>query len=119
MHFQLPPHDHAKLVFCLSGRVLDVNLDLRRASPSYGQAYATELDGRIAGGVYIPRGFAHGFLALEGNATLHYLVETAHAPSHDTGLHWDSFGFAWPIRAPLLSSRDAALPGWADFETPF
>ncbi len=119
MHFQTPPHDHVKLVYCLSGRVLDVALDLRRASATYGQAFSTELDGGENQGLYIPRGFAHGFLTLSPEAALHYFVETAHAPDHDTGVRWDSFGFDWPVAAPLISLRDAALPPWDRRSGPF
>jgi dTDP-4-dehydrorhamnose 3,5-epimerase len=119
MHFQTPPHDHAKLVYCLSGRVLDVALDLRRGSATFGLAFSAELDGDADQGLYIPRGFAHGFLTLSAEAALHYFVETAHAPDHDTGVRWDSFGFDWPIQAPLISPRDAALPPWERRESPF
>ena len=110
MHFQLPPHDHAKLVSCLSGQILDVALDLRPSSPTFGQSFAVKLDGDQATGLYLPRGFAHGFLTLSAHASLQYLVETVHAPTHDTGIHWNSFGFEWPNQEPLISERDAGLP---------
>ena len=116
MHFQTPPHDHAKLVYCLSGRVLDVALDLRRGSQTYGQAFSAELDGEITAGLYLPRGFAHGFLTLSEEATLAYFVETVHAPESDAGVRWDSFGFAWPTDNPPTSPRDAALPLFGDLE---
>lgn len=112
MHFQTPPHDHAKLVYCLSGRVLDVVLDLRRASPTYGRAFSMELDGEVVDGLLVPRGFAHGFLTLSGSATLAYFVETVHAPQSDTGVRWDGFGFDWPVEEPLVSPRDEQLPSF-------
>lgn len=119
MHFQVPPHDHEKLVLCLAGRVLDVALDLRADSPTYGRCAAVELSAEQANGLYLPKGFAHGFLALEEGSTLLYKVSTMHAPSHDRGLRWDSVGFEWPAASPLISPRDAAFPALVDFETPF
>lgn len=119
LHFQTPPHDHAKLVYCLSGRVLDVAVDLRRASPTYGRSFGVELDGARQTGVYFPRGFAHGFLTLSDEALLAYAVETVHAPEHDAGVRWDSVGFDWPTRAPLTSERDRGFPPLAAFVSPF
>jgi dTDP-4-dehydrorhamnose 3,5-epimerase len=119
MHFQAPPHDHAKLVYCLSGKVLDVVLDLRRDSATFGLAYSVELDGADTAGIYIPTGFAHGFASLQDGSALQYFVETPYAPSHDRGIRWDSFGFKWPIAQLHCSERDAALPEWAGFTSPF
>jgi len=119
MHFQTPPHDHAKLVYCLEGLVLDVALDLRRGSATYGRSFAVELDGVRGDGVYLPRGFAHGFLTLSETALLSYHVETAYAPEHDAGVRWDSFGFNWPEPGPLLSPRDRTFPAMPAFDTPF
>jgi dTDP-4-dehydrorhamnose 3,5-epimerase len=119
MHLQLPPHDHAKFVTCTQGRVLDVVLDLRVDSPRFGMAEGFELDGASPRTVAIPSGLAHGFCVLSGPATLIYAVTRRHAPSHDTGIRWDSFGFEWPVSAPLVSARDAALPRLADFASPF
>lgn len=117
MHFQSPPHDHAKLVSVLAGRILDVALDLR-PGPGYGRAAAVELSGEDGRSIYIPSGFAHGFLALEP-ATVLYDVTSVHAPDHDHGVAWDSFGFDWPIADPILSDRDRGLPALADFPTSF
>ena len=119
MHFQVPPHQHAKLVLCLAGRVLDVALDLRAGSPSFGKFAAVELSPEAANGMYVPEGFAHGFLALEDGSTMHYKVSSMHSPFHDRGLRWDSFGFLWPVAAPTLSPRDANFESFGDFFTPF
>ena len=119
MHFQTPPHGHAKLVYCLEGRVLDVALDLREASSTYGKSFGVELDGARRDGVYLPRGFAHGFLTLSETALLSYHVETAYAPEYDAGIRWDGFGFAWPAGDPSLSPRDGSFPRLAEFHTPF
>jgi dTDP-4-dehydrorhamnose 3,5-epimerase len=115
MHFQLPPHDHAKLVYCVRGRVLDVLLDLRTNSPSYGKSVGAELSGENHHQFYIPSGVAHGFLSLENDSVMVYKTSTVHVPSHDAGVRWDSFGFDWALDgAPILSSRDDALPPFAD-----
>jgi len=106
MHFQLPPYDHAKLVYCIRGRVLDVLLDLRSGLPSYGKVAAAELSGRNRRQFYIPSGVAHGFLALEDDSVMVYKTTTVHTPTHDAGVRWDSFGFDWHCSAPTISDRD-------------
>lgn len=119
MHFQVPPHQHAKFVVCLAGRVLDVALDLRAGSPTYGRCAAVELSAEMANGLYVPEGFAHGFLALEDGSTLHYKVSSMHEPEYDWGLRWDGIGFDWPVTEPILSARDTTFGTLADFQTPF
>jgi dTDP-4-dehydrorhamnose 3,5-epimerase len=118
MHFQLPPHAHAKLVYCVSGTILDVLLDLRVGSPTFGQHRVFELNGERPLALYLPPGVAHGFYATS-EATLAYHVTTPHAPRHDGGVRWDSFGMAWPTRAPILSARDRVLPSVDEFASPF
>lgn len=119
LHFQLPPHHHHKLVACLAGTVRDVVLDLRRGLPSYGRHVSVTLS--AAGGecIYIPPGCAHGFAVQEGPAILLYDVGTVHAPAHDAGIRWDSAGIDWGLREPIISDRDAALPPFAEFVSPF
>lgn len=119
MHFQAPPRQHAKLVTCLCGRVLDVVLDLRAGSATYGKTHSVELSWNSARSLYIPEGLAHGFLALEEGAMVHYKVSTIHSPEQDHGILWNSFGFAWPEGNPILSQRDRALPPLDAFRTPF
>lgn len=119
MHFQVPPAEHAKLVFCVAGRVLDVILDLRVGSPTFGQSCGVELDAQSGRGVYIPVGCAHGFLSLSEGSVMYYKVTSVHAPVEDRGIAWDSFGFDWPVDTPILSPRDAAHPRLADFASPF
>lgn len=117
MHFQLPPHAHGKIVTCLSGRVLDVLLDLR-AGPDFGRAISLELTPETINTVVVPKGCAHGFLALEESAALAYTVETEHAPDHDAGIAWDSFDFDWPVSMPILSKRDMTHPKLSEFSAP-
>ena len=119
MHFQNPPAAHAKLVYCVGGAVLDVVVDLRQSSPTFGQHYSRELTDSSGEMLLIPAGFAHGFLALVDEATMIYLTTAVHSPEHDAGILWSSFGFRWPVDAPLLSPRDAQFPALAVFATPF
>jgi dTDP-4-dehydrorhamnose 3,5-epimerase len=121
MHFQLPPHDHDKLVYCVRGRVLDVLLDLRRNSPTYGKTTSAEISQENHLQFFIPRGVAHGFMSLEDNSVMIYQTSTVHAPSHDAGIRWDSIGFDWPvfIDPGLISTRDQVLPALVAFNSPF
>jgi dTDP-4-dehydrorhamnose 3,5-epimerase len=119
MHFQLPPHDHAKLVICAQGRILDVVLDLRRALPSYGRFISLPLDAATGEAIYIPPGCAHGFLVQSAEAVTWYNVTSVHAPMHDAGVHWQSFGFEWPVSTPMLSERDRQLQPLSRFVSPF
>ncbi|WP_197904731.1 dTDP-4-dehydrorhamnose 3,5-epimerase [Desulfosarcina alkanivorans] len=119
MHFQAPPADHAKLVYVISGAIVDVVLDIRRGTPTYGRFVAFDIneDNRCA--VYVPRGCAHGFCALSDHAVVTYLQTTMHAPEHDSGIHFDSFGMDWPEKDPTLSDRDSQFPMFKDFISPF
>jgi dTDP-4-dehydrorhamnose 3,5-epimerase len=119
MHFQLPPHDHVKLVSCVYGRILDVVLDLRRGLPSFGHCISLSLDADAGSAVYIPPGCAHGFLAQSPEAVTHYNVTSMHVPAYDAGVHWRSIGFEWPVDDPVISARDQALPAFASFNSPF
>lgn len=121
MHFQSPPFAHHKAVTCLSGQVLDVVLDLRRSSPTYGRFASFRLDGTAPATVWIPVGCAHGFAVLgKDRALMHYAVTAEHSPAHDHGVNWNSFGFDWPpALARLISARDATLPPLSEFLSPF
>lgn len=120
MHFQTPPYDHDKMVFCVHGRVLDVVLDLRVGSPTYGRVASFDLSGPDGHGLYIPQGCAHGFAALSDDAVMTYKVTTAYAPEHDAGILWSSVpGFEWPVAEPTVSDRDAAFQPFDAFVSPF
>ena len=119
MHFQVPPHDHAKVVYCAAGRVLDVLVDLRQGSATFGKSIGIEMgvgDHRI---LYIPPGLAHGFLSLEDQSLMIYQTSAIHVPSHDVGIHWNSFGFNWPVLHPIVSDRDGAFGLLENFNSPF
>lgn len=119
MHFQIPPDDHAKLVSCLSGKILDVLLDLRKDFGTYGQYLSLELDHKEGKVLYIPKGIAHGFLSLEDNSGVYYNTSSVHSPEHDMGIHWNSFGFEWPNNKPVISERDANHQDFNQFHSPF
>jgi len=120
MHFHSPPHAHSKIVFCTAGCVLDVALDLRKDSPTYGQYATAELCFQNNQALYIPEGFAHGFLSLTEESTLFYFVDGMYSPDVDGGLRYDSFGLDWPLDGnAILSPRDLGFVGLGDFESPF
>lgn len=119
MHFQLPPMDHVKMVYCVEGEVLDAVVDLRVGSPTYGQFELFELGSAKANTIYIPKGMAHGFCALSERAIMVYKVGTVYSPTHDTGIRWDSVGIPWPTAEAVLSDRDSSFPPFEDFISPF
>lgn len=106
MHFQQAPYEQAKLVYCPHGAILDVILDMRPGSATYAKFEAVELSAQNGHSLYIPEGFAHGFLALTDDAITSYLLNAVYAPQADTGILWNSFGFEWPVQHPILSPRD-------------
>ena len=119
MHFQLPPYDHDKLVYCTAGRVLDVLVDLRKDSATFGEYYSVELSADNAHMMYISKGIAHGFLTLSESATMIYNVTSVYHSEFDTGISWDSFNFRWPVANPIMSERDQALIPFDEFKSPF
>lgn len=118
MHFQFPPFHHAKLVYCTSGRILDVVLDLRKNSPAFGKYLAVEISGDNHKAVYMPAGLAHGFCCLT-EATMIYQTETEHNPEADGGVRWDSFGMKWPVSETIMSERDKNFPAFSQLNSPF
>ena len=119
MHFQAPPHAHSKLIYCTRGAILDVVVDLRRGSPTYGKVASFELSEENRRVVYIPVGFGHGFLSLADCSCLVYKTDSVYAPAYDFGVRWDSIDFNWPVAQPLLSSRDKEFPTLAGWLSPF
>ena len=119
MHFQTPPADHVKLVYCASGRVMDVAVDLRKKSPTFGRHFVVELDAAAGNMLYLPKGLAHGFLTLSDTATMIYNLTSVYSPENDMGVLWSSCGIDWNCDAPILSERDKNHPALADFDSPF
>lgn len=119
MHFQTPPYDHMKLVYVPQGRIIDVVLDIRKNSPTYGDFFSIELSAENGKIVIIPKGLAHGFKSLEDNTNVTYMQTSCYAPDNDGGIHYDSFGFDWKTSDPQLSDRDLAFPSLDTFHSPF
>jgi dTDP-4-dehydrorhamnose 3,5-epimerase len=111
LHYQWP-EPQGKLVWVSSGRVLDVAVDIRPDSASFRQWFACELDDQRHNQLWIPEGFAHGFLVLSEQATFHYLCTRPYRAEYDAALAWDDpdIGIRWPIERPELSAKDAAAP---------
>jgi len=119
LHFQAPPADHIKLVYCLEGRIQDAVVDLRRSSPTFGQHALVELSAEAGNMLYIPRGLAHGFCTLSETAIVAYKTSKSHSPEHDQGILWNSAGIQWLETAPKISDRDRALPPLSALQSPF
>jgi dTDP-4-dehydrorhamnose 3,5-epimerase len=119
LHFQRGTHAETKFVRCLAGRILDVIVDVRAGSPTFGQHHASELSAANQKALYVPRGFAHGFCVLEAPAIVHYKVDNFYAGHAEGGLRWNdpALGVEWPIvDASLITAKDAAWPLLADLE---
>jgi dTDP-4-dehydrorhamnose 3,5-epimerase len=116
VHFAAVPPGQAKYVHCVSGRVLDVIVDLRAGSPTFGRWESVVLDDVSHRAVYLAEGLGHGVCALTDGATLEYLCSATYAPAHEHVVHPldPDLGIAWPVDEPVLSPRDAAAPGLAE-----
>lgn len=118
LHFQSPPHAQGKLVRVVRGSILDVAVDIRKGSPSFGRHVAVELSVENWRQLWVPAGFAHGFCTLEENTEVFYKVTDYYAPECDKGIRWDDpqIGIAWPVGAEsvVLSDKDRRLPSLAD-----
>ncbi len=123
LHFQRPPYAQAKLVRCVKGKVLDVAVDIRKGSPTYGQHVAVELSEENHRQFFIPRGFAHGFAVLSDTAVFQYKCDNYYHPEADGGISIqdDTLGIDWQIdpAEALLSDKDLRHPVLADFDSPF
>lgn len=119
MHFQLPPFQHSKIVFCPKGAIMDVILDLRKDSPTYLETYAYELSEDNHTAIFIPEGFAHGFRSLTDGAMTYYLVSSEYSRDQDTGVRYDTIGFNWGVKEPILSARDLSFMSMEEFSSPF
>lgn len=112
LHYQTPPASEAKLVRCTRGRLFDVAVDVRPGSPSYLQHVGVVLDPDDRRALYVPEGFAHGYLTLTEDTEVHYLVNAFYAPGQEDGLRWDDprLGIDWPVQPELISEKDASWP---------
>lgn len=123
LHFQLEPRAQGKLVRCLAGAILDVAVDIRAGSPTYGQHVKAELTAENGHQLWVPPGFAHGFCTLEPNSIISYKVTDYYSPEHDRGLLWNdpALGIEWPVdaQAAVLSAKDKVQPRLADLAAAF
>ena len=120
LHFQAPPAAQGKLVRCGRGAIFDVAVDIRRGSPTYGQWEGYELTAENGHQLYVPVGFAHGFVTLEPDSEIVYKCTDYYAPETEGAVRWDSCSIDWPLSVdPILSDKDAIAPALADFDSPF
>lgn len=123
LHFQKPPFTQAKLVRCIEGEVLDVAVDIRKGSPTYGKYVAVKLTGENKKQLFVPRGFAHGFAVLSETTVFAYKVDNNYAPEYDGGIIWhdSDLQIDWNLSENeiKLSDKDAKLPNLASLDNPF
>ncbi len=121
LHFQTPPFAQGKLVRVSTGSALDVAVDLRKGSPTFGQHVTCLLDAERQNVFYIPPGFAHGFVAMEEGTTFLYKCTDYYSPSSEGGILWSdpALGIDWGLSEPLVSPKDEILPLLQDFDSPF
>lgn len=121
LHFQKPPYQQGKLVRVVYGAVLDVIVDIRKESPTYGQHFKVRLDHINNLMMWIPPGLAHGFVAMEDHTIFHYKVTNVYNKNSEDGIRWNDpeLDIQWEIEKPIVSTRDAALGSIKDLSTEF
>ena len=121
LHYQLNPKAQGKLVRCVRGRIFDVAVDIRKGSPTFGRWEGKELSGENGLMLYLPAGFAHGFLTLSDSAEVLYKCTEEYSPAHDRGILWNDpdINIPWAIKDPLLSDKDRIQPRLQDAESNF
>lgn len=118
LHFLMSPHSDAKLIRCIKGSILDVIVDLRLNSDTFGKVETFELRDSIFEMIYIPKGFAHGFCTLEDNCEMIYKHDSFYLKDYDSGIRWDDIeiGINWPIKEPIVSEKDSNLMTFSEFK---
>lgn len=121
LHFQFPPYTETKLIRCIRGEILDVFVDLRKASPSFGEWGSISISEEKKNMVLIPKGFAHGFCTLTEISDVVYKVDNYYSPNNESGIKWDDtyLDIFWPIKAPLVSEKDKNNMSFNDFRTKY
>lgn len=113
MHFQIPPAEHTKVVYVNQGAILDVILDIRKNSKTFGKYFSYRISKENPTLVYIPIGCAHGFLSLEDHTMVTYFQTSAYNSAYDKGIRYDSFGMDWGVKKPIMSVRDLEFPDFS------
>jgi dTDP-4-dehydrorhamnose 3,5-epimerase len=119
MHFQNPPSHYTKLVSVISGEIMDVILDIRKNSKTYGLVFSTKLSRTNGISIYLPKGIAHGFLTLKSNTIVSYLQSSCYNIQNDSGIKYDTINFEWGISNPIISDRDLKFESFKDFKSSF
>ena len=119
LHFQSPPKEIKKLIYCIEGKIKDVFVDLRKNSSTYGLHDHVILSGDNDKSVLIPEGFAHGYSVLSASAKVLYIQSGDYSPDEDTGIHPLSLGIDWEIIKPIISIKDLSLPKLEEFKSPW
>ena len=122
LHFQVPPFEQTKLVRCVSGNILDVAVDLRKNSKTYGKSFSIELSSENNKQLFVPKGFAHGFQALSEYAIVNYKVDNFYNPKSDSGIIWNDkdLSIVWNLDIkPIISKKDLKLISFKEFKSPF
>ena len=116
LHFQIPPHEEAKLVSCIKGKIFDVIVDLRSSSDTYKKWFSIELNDQNKKMLYIPEGFAHGFQTLEDNTLVYYQISEIYSPEHARGVRWDdnTFQIEWPLKKTVISKKDSSYQSFEE-----
>lgn len=115
LHFQREPFEQSKLVYCISGSILDVAVDIRKGSSTYGKYVCFNLDSKKRNIAYIPSGFAHGYEVLEYNTIVTYKLSSPYMPQTEGGIKWDSMGIPWRDNNPIISEKDSKLPSFQEY----
>lgn len=119
MHFQMPPFEHTKIVYVSKGRIKDVVIDIRKSSKTYKECFSIELDEQKGQYLYVPKGFAHGFVSLEDGSIVNYAQTSCYSKDHDCGIDALSIGFDWGVFEPVRSGRDLTFDKLNEFISPF
>jgi len=108
MHYQLPPNAETKIVRCIRGALLDIILDVRKGSPTFGKSFSAELSAENRRMMYVPKGFAHGFITLEDDSEAFYFVDEFYAPAQERCIRWNDprFRIEWPREPTVISDKD-------------
>lgn len=119
LHFQNPPFSQSKLVYCVKGNILDVVLDIRRGSPTYGKHEVFTINSSNNAMLYISDGFAHGYLATNDDTIVMYKMSSVYKKDLEGGIRWNSIDIPWGIRNPIMSERDENFVAFSDFKSDF